>query len=160
MRSIAVILSLAGSALLAGCSGSDPQPRYQPVGDVKHFMNYLLDPATDTIWGAAGTIVTFEGEQDLTPQTDEEWLAVLHSANVVAEAGNLLKMPGYSREGADWAEISTGLTTVGLRVIAAAEAKDGDALFETGGQLYNVCVACHQLYITEEDENVEAPTGE
>jgi hypothetical protein len=61
-------------------------------------------------------------------------------------------LPGRSR-GADCNEFSRAIVTMGERAIAAAEARDEDALFEVGGQLYNVCVACHQLYmLPDEDE--------
>ncbi|MDA0791073.1 MAG: hypothetical protein O2780_16635 [Proteobacteria bacterium] len=159
MRALIVSILIAG-ILLAGCSEPNPPPPYQSLGDIKHFMDHLLEPAADKLWDSAGSIITAEGEQDLAPQTDEEWLAVRHSANVVAEAGNLLMMPGYSRDEADWIEISSGLTTVGQRVIAAAEAKDAVALFDTGAELYNVCVSCHQLYMAKDGEAGSAPGGE
>jgi cytochrome c556 len=34
---------------------------------------------------------------------------------------------------------------------SAAEAKDADALFAAGGAVYNVCRACHNKYM-EQDE--------
>lgn len=114
-------------------------------------MQWVLDPAADLLWASAGSIVTIEGVQELAPTTEEGWLAVQHSAVVVAESGNLLIMPGRAWDDQDWREISLALVDVGLRAKAAAEAKDADALFETGGELYRICVSCHTQYIQSED---------
>jgi hypothetical protein len=116
-------------------------------------MEFVLDPAADMIWDSAGYIITAEGEQDLQPTTDEGWLAVQHSAVVVAETGNLLMMPGRARDDKDWIEISQGLVDVGMRAKAAAEAHDADALFEAGGQIYRVCTSCHQIYVQGEEKS-------
>jgi hypothetical protein len=47
------------------------------------------------------------------------------------------------------------MMTMGERAITAAEAQDEEALFEVGGQLYNVCVACHQQYMLADQEAPE-----
>ena len=70
-----------------------------------------------------------------------------NAAATAAETGNLLMMPGHARPGGDWNEISQGLIATAELLIDAAERQDSDAVFDYGGQLYNVCVACHQLYI-------------
>ncbi|XOV87864.1 MAG: hypothetical protein ACFHX7_23395 [Pseudomonadota bacterium] len=143
---------------LAGCAESPPpQPPFSPVGDMKQTMNLVLDPAADVIWGSAGFILTAEGEQDLAPTTDEQWLAVKHSAAVVAESGNLLMLPGRAVDAAAWMEISGGLVEAGKRAMAAADAKDADALFEAGGDIYRVCAGCHEIYMVD---NEAAPKGE
>ena len=56
-------------AWLAGCSAEvtvQPEAPYQPITDTKEFMNWILDPSADVIWGASGYIVTAEGTEDLT----------------------------------------------------------------------------------------------
>ena len=136
--------------MLAGCAEPEVAPPYNAVTDMKQFMNWILDPHADVIWGSAGIVATLEGEQDLRPTTQEGWDAVRNAAATVAEAGNLLMMPGHAQAGADWNEISQGLTATALRLVEAAENKDADAVFEQGGILYNVCVSCHQLYVYPE----------
>ncbi|MEQ8857447.1 MAG: hypothetical protein RIC56_02260 [Pseudomonadales bacterium] len=141
----------------SGCSeGRQPSATgtaspFQPVLDDKDFMNWVLDPVTDVIWGSAGTIFTLDGEEDLAPVDDEGWARVRNAAAVVAESGNLLMLPGRSK-GPDWDEFARGIVTMGQRAMAAAEAQDDEALFEVGGQLYNVCVACHQIYMLPESD--------
>ena len=136
---------------LAGC-GEPPATELpvQPVGDMRETMAWVLDPAADAIWGAAGYVITAEGEQDLTPTTEEGWAAVRHGAAVLAESGNLLLMPHLMPAGepgpAPWIEFSHGMTRIAEQAVEAIDNRDSEKLFEIGGHLYNVCVACHQVY--------------
>ncbi|MEZ5557942.1 MAG: hypothetical protein R3E86_05270 [Pseudomonadales bacterium] len=152
----ALVLLLVGCA--AGCDAPTSQtpsadssaaaPPYQLVVDDKQLMDWIIDPTTDVIWGAAGSIITEEGEQALAPTTEEGWNAVRNAAAQLAESANLLMLPGRARDGG-WVEISGGLREVALQALAAAEAHDEEALFQAGANIYNVCVACHQVYIFE-----------
>ena len=125
----------------------------QAVGDLHDTMTWVLDPAADVIWGSAGWVLTAEGTEDLTPTTEEGWNQVRHSAAVLAESGNLLLLPHLvpQTNGEAWIEFSRGMTRVAQEVLAAVDAKDSAALFETGGHLYNVCLACHQVYARGEE---------
>lgn len=118
---------------------------YQPIADVRETMAWILLPAADVIWDSAGTIITAEGRTELAPTTPEGWEEVRRNAAIVAEAGNLLMMPGRA-EGPDWIAYSRGLHSTGRLAMAAAEARDPDALFEAGGAIYQACVACHTRY--------------
>lgn len=138
---------------LGACSAEiniTDEPPYRAITDTRTFMNWILDPSADVIWGASGWIITEAGEQDLTPTTQEGWDAVRNAAATIAESGNLLMMPGHAMEGDDWIEISQGLTATAELLIDAAERKDSEAIFNLGGTLYNVCVSCHQLYVLPE----------
>lgn len=143
-------IAMAAAALLATGCGQPPEtePPVQPVGDMRETMVWVLDPAADALWGATGFVITADGEEDLTPTTEEGWAAVRHGAAVLAESGNLLLMPHLMPEGdaAPWIEFSHGMTRIALQAMEAADDKDSEALFEIGGHLYNVCVACHQVY--------------
>lgn len=128
---------------------------FKASGDMKQTMEWVLDPAADHLWGSSGSIITAEGTRELAPTTEEEWMAVRHSALVVAETGNLLLMPSRTREGAAWQEMSRGLIEAGLLAEAAAKARDSEALFEAGAQLYRVCKSCHGVYIHDSDSSPE-----
>lgn len=119
---------------------------YHTVTDAKQIMLWILDPAADVIWQSAGSIITVEGEQDLTPTTVEQWQEVVNSAAMLAESGNLLMMPGRA-QGDDWLEYSRGLIEAGTQALEAAQNQDGKALFDAGGQIYQVCKACHSQYL-------------
>lgn len=138
---------------MAGCAeqAEVPATPFTPVLDVHDLMNSVLDPATDVIWGAAGAVITAAGEQDLAPVDDAGWQAVYNAAAVVAETGNLLMLPGRAEDNGDWMEYSAALITTGQEAMAAAKAKDAQAVFDVGGKLYLVCVACHQGYSMDEE---------
>jgi hypothetical protein len=140
--------------LLGACqppqSQTEPQANYVLDFDHHELMTYVLDPAADVIWSSAGAIITADGTQDLAPSTDEGWQNVQNSAAILIESANLLQLPGRAEDPQDWAEYSQGLATMGRKAFTAAEAKDADALFEAGADLYQVCLACHQKYAREE----------
>ncbi len=148
-----VKLSPLGLVLLL-CLGCSPTPDSEVTTTPDYvlsfsnleFMNLVLDPAADIIWGSAGFIITEAGEEDLAPTTTEGWLAVQQSAATIMESANLLMLPGRALDNQDWAEYSRGLATMGRKAYAAAEAQDADALFNAGADLYQVCLACHQKY--------------
>ena len=150
MRSIATATALL--LVLCGCGDTAGQkPKTQVTGSVYHMMAHYLEPAADKIWDSAGFVITEEGEIDLQPTTDEGWLNVVHAATVVAEGGNLMMMPGLANGESDWNEYAQGLTRAALLAKSAAEAQDAEALFSAGGAIYNVCRACHNKYM-EQDE--------
>ena len=153
LRTLTVVFLLG----LVGCTAEPPPappvsgPEFNLVTNLHETMLYVLDPATDVVWGSAGSIITEDGEQDLRPTTQQGWDHVRNNAAIVAETGNLLMMPGRAMGESDWMELSRGLTNAGLLAMKAAEAQDDEALFEAGGQIYNVCKACHAQYIQGED---------
>lgn len=156
----ALPVALAGLALGA-CGPSDGAGTGTNAGgdqapaDMHEMMTWVLDPAADAIWGAAGFVITAEGETSLAPTTDEGWAQVRHGAAVIVAGGDLLLLPAYlPAENADaWMEFARGMKRIGGQAAAAVEAKDADALFTIGGHLYNVCLACHQVYAREEAED-------
>lgn len=145
---------LVGALALSACEPSQTQapsqPSYTLDFDNHDLMTYVLDPAADVLWSSAGSIVTLEGTQELAPTTEEGWLNVQNQAAVLIESANLLQLPGRAEDQEDWAEYSQGLATMARKAFAAAEAKDADALFAAGADLYQVCLACHQKYAREE----------
>ena len=157
------VIIIALSSLWVACVG-DSAPSslpaevkpYRSVADVQETMLWILEPATDVIWDSAGAVITAEGEKDLSPTTDAGWENVRSHAAVVAESGNLLMLPGRSR-GPAWDAYAQALIIAGEVAMAAADAKDADALFDAGGQLYGVCRACHtQFHITPKQPWEEA----
>ena len=140
--------------LLVACEGSGKQTTipFKTTVSVHEMMTWYLEPAADVIWDSAGFVITEEGEVDLQPTTQQGWDHVRNNATVVAEAGNLLMMPGIAADSEDWRDYSSGLIDAGVKARQAAINQDADALFDAGGQIYNVCRACHNRYIVEPDE--------
>ena len=145
------LVTLFTSILMLGCA-QDQEPTqerhasFEPVLEMHDLMASVLDPATDVIWGAAGSVITEEGEQDLSPVDEAGWQEVFNAAAIVTETGNLLMLPGRAEDDGDWMEYSQALIATGKEAMEAAKAKDAQAVFDVGGKLYLVCVACHQTY--------------
>ena len=152
---------LATGVLLALASCSKPAPApYNVEIDMATLMGHVLDPAADIVWGASGYVLTEAGEQDLSPKTEAEWDAVENGAATVAEVGNLLMLPGRAPEGeADWIKYSQALTAAGLKAQKSVLARDKQGVFDTGGEIYQACVACHQQYVVGEAAASPAPKG-
>ena len=139
---------LAGALLAAGCTRPPPAapPPLRPVADVKQLMTSIIEPAAEEYWDAVGTIEDAKGVVHVAPATDEEWAAVVNSAYVVTEGGNLLMMTGRAKDSGDWMTLSQALIDVGQRAIKAAESKNPQAVFDVGAEVYDACVACHAKY--------------
>ena len=137
----------------AGCGDTqqNTQVPFKSTLSMHEMMTWYLEPAADVIWDSAGFVITEDGEVDLRPTTEEGWLNVINAATVVAEGGNLLLINGYSPNEADWDAYSKGLTSAALKARRAAESQDADALFDAGGEIFNVCRACHNRYIERMD---------
>ena len=117
--------------------------------DMHDFMAHLLTPASEAIWESSGYVITEEGEFSLEPTNEEEWERVLYGAKVITESASLLNIPSRSKNRNEWIVFAGLLEGVGQKAFEAAERKDVDALFEIGAELYQVCVACHQVYMNE-----------
>ena len=136
-------LGMAGLCLIASCA---PKVKYNTTLPVAEVMAHVVDPAAWQVWRASGTEDTLQGPKSLAPTTDDGWLVAESGAAAIAEAGNLLKLPGRARDNGDWIKYADELSTAGLAAKAAAEAKDDQKLYTTGAQVYQVCTACHAKY--------------
>ena len=114
--------------------------------EVHDLMAYVLDPAAEAIWDSAGFVITEEGETNLAPTNQEGWDKVKNGAKVISESSYLLSMPERAVDQAQWVALSMALKGMGEKAFTAAENKDSEALFEIGAELYQICVACHQIY--------------
>ena len=139
---------LVGAAVIAAqCGAADPSPGYRPVATVDQVMDAIVIPSSQAIFDA---IVYENGVLVQAPKVDDDWFRLQMHALAVAEAGNLLLMPGRARDGGDWQKIANALTDAAVRVGKAAEAKDVDGLLATGGTMYAACVECHRQYVPME----------
>ncbi len=119
--------------------------------EVHDLMAYVLDPAAEAIWDSAGFVITEEGETNLAPTNQEGWDKVKHGAKVISESSYLLSMPERAVDQAQWVALSMALKGMGEKAFKAAENEDSEALFEIGAELYQLCVACHQIYWIKEN---------
>tara|TARA_B100000530_G_scaffold326785_1_gene265884 strand:+ start:315 stop:749 length:435 start_codon:yes stop_codon:yes gene_type:complete len=115
--------------------------------DMHDVMAHLLTPASEKIWNASGFIITEEGEFSLAPTNQEEWNEVMFGAKVIIESTLILNRSDRSQGRSDWIRFSELLEPIGKRALEAAESKDPEKLFEVGADLYQACVACHNVYM-------------
>ena len=138
---------------IVGCTANE-QPEEAVLSSVQYLaehnmqetMALVMEPVADKVWDSAGYVLTAEGEVDLAPTTDEGWAEVVAATAVLIESSNLLLLPDRIVDERDWIEYVNRLGVVSVRLKAAAVAQDKDTLFAEGGNLYNVCRACHQQY--------------
>jgi hypothetical protein len=136
-------------------------------------MKHVVDPAAVAVWKRQGWDIVDEREISLAPDTEQEWSAAENEAAIIAEAGNLLVLPGRVRvlrgkdgkqdkaDNGDWTRFALAMTTEALALKVAIAARDEDKMFATGGDLYQACVACHEKYYVpflKDDETTRAPT--
>jgi len=141
------------SAVLFFSSACAPKPEFKPVASVPQLMESTIQPAAEVLFESVGTVISFSGVEEIAPKNDEEWATVRHNAMTLAESGNLLMIGDRARDKGDWMKLSQALVDVGVVALKAAEAKNPEALFEAGGQVYEVCQQCHRKYWKEDRVN-------
>jgi hypothetical protein len=184
MRTIRISIGLSMLVFclaLVGACQSQPQapaapaapaePNYLPTATIKDLMLSIVDPSADVVWLSVTTVVDNKGFNETMPKSDEEWLKVRHGAIALAEAANLLKMPGrrvarpgeksetpgvelepeemdvlIAKDRAAWNERATHLHDAAINVIAAVDAKDANKVFELGEKIEEACENCHKQY--------------
>ena len=165
--------------LLSGCARETDSPTaaatpdanfQQPVASIIDLMDGQVDPAADFLWEAVATISTEKGFEEHRPRTDEEWKAVRQRAVQLAEAANLLMMPGrviahpgqaLADEGtqgnlthaeaeklleddrASFVAFARALQVTAVNAIDAIDKRDIDAYLEVGGAIDEACESCH-----------------
>lgn len=146
-RSVALTLGLL--VTLAACAPEPPDEPYVVVADVPELMAHVMEPNAQHFWRAVGWVLDGEGEHELRPETDEEWLAVENAAFVVAESGNLLMMQERALDDDAWMQMSRALVEIGQRAVEVAENRDEQGVFDVGAEMYYVCTQCHARYAVE-----------
>jgi hypothetical protein len=133
-------------------------------------MQADVDTSADGVWNAVETISTTAGTEERQPRTPQEWVAARNAAVTLVEATNLLVIDGRRVGAKEFpAEADGALDSVhiqklvdarrpmfngfaaalreaGLGAIAAIDAKDPAALVKAGGEIDEVCEACHLTF--------------
>jgi hypothetical protein len=150
-------LSYASAAVIlcTACSGGAQPPPFKPIADNNLLMAAVIEPAADIIWDSVGTIITAEGEENIRPQSDEEWMLVRNAAVTVSESGNLLMMVPRAADGDEWMRLAQAMVDTGAAAIKAADAKNPDQMFDAGAEIYSVCTNCHSKYDPEINQRVQ-----
>jgi hypothetical protein len=147
-RTVTALLATALGAGLIGALGTSVIARPSDVvaiGTVRQVM-HALDPSADAIWAAVSTDVTAAGVIEMAPSTEEEWQALEAHAVMLAEAGNLLLLPGRRVDEAEWVTRARQLREAGKAALAAVKSRNTDEVLQVGEQVTTSCDACHRTY--------------
>ena len=160
MRIRATLMAGLGLLVLGSCGRGDGEeaaagaPDYIQAHTIQQLMAQVVQPTADVYWRSVQYISDEQGYHEIEPTTDEEWQTTRTAAATLVEMGNLLMTPLYAEgRGEDWMDYARGMVEVGQKAEQAANDRDVDAVFETGGNLYNVCSGCHTKYPAQEEES-------
>ena len=140
---------------------------------VKELMRDMIDPASDYVFDAIGTVDTKEGTVEIQPRTQAEWDRLRVGGVMLAEGIYLLKIPRpfappgdeNNSTGPDPEELSPAqikakleadavlwnakieaLRNVGLEVLDIVKRKDVKELWDAAENLDEACESCHIAY--------------
>jgi hypothetical protein len=165
----------SAAALVAACTPSQPpaaaspppaqaaaaRPQSQVHGDLRQVMRGILFPNSNVVFLAQGTDpATVPKDADGTTSVNPlasvygGWEAIENSSIALAEAANLLTIPGRTCangkpvpvQNADWQRFVQGLRDAGLASYKAAQTKDMDKMLDAADTLTNACSECHDVY--------------
>jgi len=81
-----------------------------------------------------------------TPKDGDGWTALEGQALMVAEAANLLMLPGRARDQQQWIADATLMREAGAAAFKAAKTRKVEEVAAISDQLYESCITCHQHY--------------
>lgn len=157
----------ATMALLAGCGKADlppneaganatgPKPHLAAASDaapydthlpMNEFMVHVMQHAGDGVWKWQGYVLDKTGEHSLYPKNDAEWEEAESGAHSLAEATNLLLIPGRRIAEPGWDKAVIDVRKVALDAVKAAEQHDEAAFLAAGSALDEACDGCHVRY--------------
>ena len=121
-------------------------PAITPVATVLQLMLGVANPAANAVFSSVQTNITEKGVEEIEPRTDEEWQAVGSSAAALVEVANLLQVEGRAVDRGDWITMAQALATASKQAMAAAVAKNKDAILDAGSEINTTCDNCHMRY--------------
>lgn len=158
------------------------QPQFAADVTIKDLMLDIIDTSADVVWLSVTTVASDQGLVETRPQNDEEWTKVRQGALTLAEAANLLMIPGrrvapahhksevpgielegeemdalIAKDRAAWDKHARALYDAAMAAYRAAEAKDADKIFEIGETIEHACEGCHSTYWYPNEKIPELP---
>lgn len=178
------LMAAGALALVSACQPSAPpkaaaeaappppvMPR--PQASLIDLMSGIVAPTADIIWGAVGTTDGPKGPVDKKPTTDKDWAELRQKVVLMAEAANLMAVPGRTvllpgqklanpagpgdltpeqaeakikAEWPAWLAFSQALQNSALETLKKVDAKDVDGFVEAGGAIDEACEGCHKQF--------------
>ena len=174
VAAIAGVVAMATVQAQAPAKTAAPKPaaaapaaaRYRTHGNLNQVMRGILFPNSNVVFAAQSEdFLKIAQEKDPSTATDplkgvyNSWTAVEDSGYALAEAANLLMIPGRVCSNgkpapvgnADWAKFAAGLRDAGMEAVKAAKAKNQDAMVDVSDKMTSACAACHDVYREKTD---------
>ena len=168
MRVVSGIVLLVMASVAGQASAAGPEPQ-----TVQAIMDTVVDPSADSLWEAAGTVVSAKGSKAHRPHTAKQWAEARKLALQVVDGAKLLQT--RRPVGADGHWRLADASTPGIRTAAQIEAdiardpkrfyaaaarlqrtaqdaadalgrRDIDAFLDAGARIDAACEACHAAY--------------
>ncbi|MYM37952.1 cytochrome c [Pseudoduganella sp. CY13W] len=164
-------------ALLSACnqaaqSAPPSAAAFHPDASIQEVMAHIVDPAADAIWASVKSETTAQGLKEYQPNTESEWLEVRHHTISLAEAANLLLVPGrpvshtkqledahvpgiltveqvrskIDQDPAKFAAAARELQLAAQEATAAVDGKNAARLMAAGEKIDAACERCHRTY--------------
>ena len=171
---LAVVVTGVAAARRGGREAAAAAAAMNRVGTVKEIMEGIVDPNADVLWESVATNITAAGVEEKAPKTDAEWATVQHSALMLAEAVNLLKVRGreiarpgdmntksgpdapeltpaeihekVNRDWSLWITHANRLQETAIKAWQVANARDVNGIVEVGDAIDKACESCHLEY--------------
>jgi hypothetical protein len=140
--------------------GARPASTRKVQANMLQLMRGILYPSSNVIFAAQADIIKLAPVADpsVSPNpltsTYGGWQAVENAGLALAEAANLVVLPGRlcsngrpaPVQRADWVKYTQGLRDAGLAAYKAAQSKSEDAMVEVSGRVADACSSCHDVY--------------
>jgi hypothetical protein len=121
---------------VAQAPAAPPPPPFRLIGTVQQLMLAVLEPTSN---------IVFHVEVE-APTDTRGWNTVARGALALAEAANLLMLPGRAKDSGDWIKHAQSLMDVSVKAMKAAEARDAEKVVAIGYDINDVCRNCHLQY--------------
>lgn len=158
---VALVVAGVAAQTPARGRGAGPGPANRVHGNLVQVMRGILYPASNVIFAAqsedpAAIKPAADASTSPNPLTSAYggWTAVENAGIAIAEAANLLTIPGRlcangkpaPIQNADWRMWVQELRDAGMATYKAAQAKNQDAILEAAGVVSEACSHCHDKY--------------
>jgi len=187
--SLALLLALTA----AGCKRATEaapvpaeaaMPPFIPDHTIKDLMLNVVDTNADVVWLSVTTTASEKGLVETRPKNDAEWMRVRQGAVTLAEAANLLMIPGrhvarpgeksetpgVELEPSEMEELinkdrpafykhAKALYDAAMLAVDAIDKRDADKVFEVGENIDHACENCHRNYWYPNEKIPELPVA-
>ena len=149
-----------------------PPSTYKPNATVKELMDYIVVPSGTAVFDSVSTTTGANGAvEEKAPKTGADWAGVRRNALLLAEAANLLMVPGrhiagpkdksnnpgtelepnemealVAKDRTGFARKARGLLDAVTLALKAIDEKDAGGLSDAGGEIDNACESCHLTF--------------